>query len=79
VHVLECAIRAVRAVGDTLYARVDGVVDRTPNEECFRIMELELIEPTLFLTSHPAAAVRLAEVIAAAVQLEMQVRKERLG
>jgi glutathione synthase/RimK-type ligase-like ATP-grasp enzyme len=78
-HVLECAIRAVRAVGDTLYARVDGVVDRARNEDQFRIMELELIEPALFLTSHSQATNRFADAIAKAVQLGTRVRKERLG
>jgi glutathione synthase/RimK-type ligase-like ATP-grasp enzyme len=63
-HVLESAIRAVQAVEPTLYARVDGIVDRTRNEDQFRIMELELIEPALFLTSHSAAADRFADVIA---------------
>jgi glutathione synthase/RimK-type ligase-like ATP-grasp enzyme len=78
-HVLECAIRAVRAVGETLYARVDGVVDRARNEDQFRIMELELIEPALFLTSHPQATDRFADAIASVMQLGTQVRKERLG
>src|SRR5277367_1320796 len=67
--VIECAIRAVQAVAPTLYARVDGVVDgvsdRVPNQSQFRIMELELIEPALFLNSHPAAAERFADAIAA--------------
>jgi glutathione synthase/RimK-type ligase-like ATP-grasp enzyme len=67
-HVLECAIRAVRAAGDPLYARVDGVIDRVRDEDQFRIMELELIEPALFLTSHPTAAVCFADAIATASQ-----------
>jgi glutathione synthase/RimK-type ligase-like ATP-grasp enzyme len=67
-YVLECAIRTVRAIGDTLYARVDGVVDRTGNEDLFRIMELELIEPCLFLTSHPSGTGRFAEAITAVSQ-----------
>jgi hypothetical protein len=58
---------------------VDGVVDRVRNEDQFRIMELELIEPALFLTSHPAAADRFADAIATAVQLKTQAGKERLG
>jgi glutathione synthase/RimK-type ligase-like ATP-grasp enzyme len=78
-HVLECAIRAVRAAGDPLYARVDGVVDLVPRQEHFRIMELELIEPVLFLTSNPAAADRFADAIAAGVQLATQSGKECLG
>jgi glutathione synthase/RimK-type ligase-like ATP-grasp enzyme len=77
--VLECALRAVQVVGPTLYARVDGVVNPDPTGDQFRIMELELIEPALFLTSHPAAAGRFADAIAAALQPEMQVRKLRLG
>jgi glutathione synthase/RimK-type ligase-like ATP-grasp enzyme len=68
VFVIECATRAVRAVEHTLYARVDGVIDRVPNEAQFRIMELELIEPALFLTSHAEAADRFADTIANAVQ-----------
>ncbi|HXM21161.1 MAG TPA: hypothetical protein VN948_07850 [Terriglobales bacterium] len=79
VLVLECAVRAVQAVGDMLYARVDGVVRRAPHADQFRIMELELIEPALFLTSHPAAADRFADAIAAALQPEMQARKIPLG
>ncbi len=66
--VTESATRAVRAVEHTLYARVDGVIDRVPNEAQFRIMELELIEPALFLTSHAEAAERFANTIADAVQ-----------
>jgi glutathione synthase/RimK-type ligase-like ATP-grasp enzyme len=77
-HALECAIRALRTVRDTLYARVDGVVDQARNEDQFRIMELELIEPALFLTFHPAATERFADAIAAVVQLGMQLRKECL-
>jgi len=64
VPVLECATRAVQAVPPTLYARVDGVVDRVDSQDQFRIMELELIEPALFLTSDPRAADRFADAIA---------------
>ncbi len=63
-HVLESATRIMQAAGDALYARVDGVVD----QQCFRLMELELIEPMLFLTSHPAASGRFADAIAAALR-----------
>jgi glutathione synthase/RimK-type ligase-like ATP-grasp enzyme len=59
-HVLSGATRAVEAVAPTLYARVDGVVD----EGRFRLMELELIEPALFLADHPQASQRLADAIA---------------
>ena len=42
------------------YARVDGVIC----EGRFLLMELELIEPFLFLAEHPAAAERLAGEVA---------------
>jgi len=59
-HVLESAAAILRAVEPTLYARVDGVVE----EEQFLLMELELIEPALFLASHPTAPERFADAIA---------------
>jgi hypothetical protein len=59
-HVLGSATRAVQAVDPTLYARVDGVVE----DGQFRLMELELIEPALFLAAHPAAPARFADAIA---------------
>ncbi|HWX93530.1 MAG TPA: hypothetical protein VNY29_12940 [Terriglobales bacterium] len=62
-QVLQAATRIVQAVAPTLYARVDGVVD----DAQFRLMELELIEPALFLSSHPDAALRFAEVITTVV------------
>lgn len=46
--------------GDWLYARVDAV----DVEGTLTLMELELIEPSLFLTSHPRGAQRLAWAIA---------------
>jgi glutathione synthase/RimK-type ligase-like ATP-grasp enzyme len=58
-HVLDAATRAVEAVAVTLYARVDGVLD----EGKFRLMELELIEPALFLSEHQAAPARFADAI----------------
>jgi glutathione synthase/RimK-type ligase-like ATP-grasp enzyme len=64
VHVLAAATKAVEAVPTTLYARVDGVVD----EGQFRLMELELIEPALFLAEHHAAPNRFAESIAQALK-----------
>ncbi len=73
--VIESATRAVRAVEHTLYARVDGVIDRIPNQAQFRIMELELIEPALFLTSHAEAAERFADAIANAVQSRVAVNR----
>jgi len=50
-----------RAPGAPSYARVDGCVvgDR------FRIMELELLEPTLYFTACPDAAERLADLVLA--------------
>ncbi|MFC5596979.1 ATP-grasp domain-containing protein [Deinococcus cellulosilyticus] len=42
-----------------LYARVDGVV----REGTLLLMELELIEPNLFLNSHPEAARNFAQAI----------------
>ena len=47
-----------------LYGRVDLV--RGPNGE-LQLMELELIEPELWLRTHPAAAQRMARAIAARV------------
>jgi glutathione synthase/RimK-type ligase-like ATP-grasp enzyme len=63
-HVLASATRALQTVATTLYARVDGVVD----EGTFRIMELELLEPALFLGSHTQAPDRLADAIAKALR-----------
>ncbi|MEO7068471.1 MAG: hypothetical protein ABI114_16295 [Rhodanobacter sp.] len=62
---LAAAERALAAVvalghGDQAYARVDGVIHAGQ----FLIMELELVEPFLFLTEHPQAAERLAQDIA---------------
>jgi hypothetical protein len=59
-HVLRSATTILESVEPTLYARVDGVVE----DNQFHLMELELIEPALFLSSHPAAATRFAEAIA---------------
>jgi hypothetical protein len=62
-QLLQAATRVVGTVAPTLYARVDGVVDYGH----FRLMELELIEPALFLASHLGAPSRFADAIAAAV------------
>lgn len=53
------ALAAVAALGyaDHAYARVDGVVV----DGRFRLMELEMIEPALFLSNRPDAAERFAE------------------
>jgi glutathione synthase/RimK-type ligase-like ATP-grasp enzyme len=59
--VLQGARRVISAVeGVPLYARVDGVED----DGRFLLMELELIEPALFLSLHTAAAERFAAAIA---------------
>jgi glutathione synthase/RimK-type ligase-like ATP-grasp enzyme len=57
--VIDAATRALRAhpgVRDTLYARVDGCLV----DGAFVLMELELVEPALFLGLHEEAAGRLA-------------------
>ena len=59
-QVLASATRALQAVDPTLYARVDGIVDNNR----FLLMELELIEPMLFLSDHPEAPTRFAHAIA---------------
>jgi glutathione synthase/RimK-type ligase-like ATP-grasp enzyme len=59
-QVIEQAQRALDAAGQAShYARVDGcVVDGR-----FVLMELELIEPDLFLRAHPSAPATLAAVL----------------
>lgn len=56
------ALAAARTGCRPLYARIDLVRDArgTP-----RIMELELLEPSLFLAQHPPALARLADALAA--------------
>jgi len=51
-------------LGDASYARVDGVVV----DGRFLLMELELIEPSLFLADRPDAAERCARIIAARLE-----------
>ena len=56
------AARALEGFSELpLYARVDGIV----RDGSFLLMELELIEPNLFLAFAPGAARRLARAIAA--------------
>jgi glutathione synthase/RimK-type ligase-like ATP-grasp enzyme len=55
--IVEAALAAVD--GETLYARVDVV----PIDGVLHVMELELIEPTLWLRWHPPAADVLADAI----------------
>jgi hypothetical protein len=63
--VLESATRTMHSVDSSVYARLDGVVE----EGRFLLMELELIEPALFLSAHPAAPSRFADAIARALGL----------
>ena len=61
VEEISAATRVLRTVPEpTLYARVDLVPDRAGPP---RLMELELIEPALFLGSLPGASDRLARAI----------------
>lgn len=54
------ATRALEAAGhQTLYARVDGVV----RDGRLELMELELLEPSLFLETSPGAAERFAAAV----------------
>jgi hypothetical protein len=62
-HVLASATRALQAVHPTLYARVDGGQ--------FLLMELELIEPMLFLADHPDAPHRFAHAISRALAVHL--------
>ena len=48
---------------NSVHARVDGV----QRGETFLLMELEMIEPHLFLGAHPAAAERFAQAVASRV------------
>ncbi len=50
------------APGELLYARIDGVVSQGEHAPAgtFLLMELELIEPFVFLESSPGAAARFA-------------------
>jgi len=63
VHVIEQARRALHAApggeDSLLYARVDGCI---VNGE-FVLMELELIEPLLYLSEHPDAPARFADAL----------------
>src|SRR5580698_9845270 len=63
---IQAARGVIAAVGSTpLYARVDGVVSRGQ----FRLMELELIEPALYLKLADGAAERFAQAIGARLNL----------
>ncbi|HZW88758.1 MAG TPA: hypothetical protein VFF12_06735 [Myxococcaceae bacterium] len=63
--IVEAAARALAASGQkTLYARVDGV------RRCgrFEVMELELVEPSLFLETTPGAVERFAHALAGSLR-----------
>jgi hypothetical protein len=63
-EVIAAATRALEASDhETLYARVDGVV----RHDRFELMELELVEPSLFLEASPGAADRFAAAIVEAL------------
>jgi len=66
-HVLASATGALQVVHPTLYARVDGVVEGGQ----FLLMELELIEPMLFLADHPQAPNRFAHAISHALATQL--------
>ena len=57
---INCATAYVAKFGkDTLYARVDGVI----RNGRFQLMELELVEPYLYLDSHPEAYERFCNAL----------------
>ncbi|GHE69953.1 ATP-grasp domain-containing protein [Streptomyces longispororuber] len=58
--VAERALAAVPGAAEPLYARVD-LVDGDDGAPC--VMELELIEPNLFLAEHPGSLTTVAELI----------------
>ncbi|MFF3562704.1 hypothetical protein ACFYXS_21945 [Streptomyces sp. NPDC002574] len=61
----EAALAAVPGTSELLYARVD-LVDDEDGVPC--VMELELIEPNLFLALHPASLPVVADTIASAAR-----------
>ena len=72
--VVDAASRALEASGqETLYARVDGVL----RDGRLEVMELELVEPTLFLESSPGAAQRFADAVAQALEASVSAPSAR--
>ncbi|MDO0915212.1 hypothetical protein QQM39_31655 [Streptomyces sp. DT2A-34] len=63
--VAERALAAVPEAPELLYARVD-LVDGEDGQP--RVMELELVEPNLFLSLHPGSVPRVVEAILAAAE-----------
>ncbi|MFJ8631174.1 RimK family alpha-L-glutamate ligase [Streptomyces sp. NPDC093568] len=70
-EVAERALAAVPEAGELLYARVD-LVDGEDGQP--RVMELELVEPNLFLSLHPASVPRVVEAILAAAGAQPAAR-----
>jgi glutathione synthase/RimK-type ligase-like ATP-grasp enzyme len=71
-RVIECAERTLGLVREPwLYARVD-LVDAADG---VRLMELEMLEPDLFLRHHPEAPRRFAEAIISAARLPASPRR----
>jgi len=60
---IDSATRILRLLDPTVYARVDGVMENGQ----FLLMELELIEPALFLDGHKEAPFRFAKAIAQSI------------
>lgn len=61
-EILDCAHRVIGALHEIpLYARIDGVL----RQGAFLVIELELIEPVLFLSSYRPATQRLAAALLA--------------
>ncbi|MEY9991089.1 glutathione synthase/RimK-type ligase-like ATP-grasp enzyme [Streptomyces sp. V4I8] len=61
--VAERALAAVPHAAELLYARVDLVDGEDGEGGEPRVMELELVEPNLFLSLHPASVARVVEAI----------------
>lgn len=71
-HLIHQAQQIIEKVGhDCLYARVDAVEGKSK----LLLMELELIEPSLYLEYHPKAAERFAEAIIGRIN-SLHVSKE---
>ena len=71
---VDAATRALEASGqETLYARVDGV----RRDGRLEVMELELVEPSLFLESIPGAAERFADAVADALEASVSAPSAR--
>ncbi|MFI1965603.1 RimK family alpha-L-glutamate ligase [Streptomyces pathocidini] len=74
--VAERALAAVPGTPDLLYARVDLVED---DQGAPRVMELELIEPQLFLGPHPESLPTVAKAVVAAARTAQASRRPVVG